>query len=298
MDEIIISGKDLFSWYQETVFNAKKYNISIEELHYLLAELTELDALSIKLKNYQYRQQIFSQKSLSDLAKIWQLRTEKRYPIQYLVGKCYWRDLELKVTPDVLIPRPETELIIDIALEITKEYPQLKTGHWADLGTGSGAIALSLAKTFPQATIHAIDQSSNALSIATENAHNLGLKEKITFHHGSWFEPISHLKYTLSGILSNPPYIPSHIVPTLQPEVANHEPTSALDGGKDGLEDIKIIINQAPEYLQKNGLLIIEIMAGQAPQVCKILESNHQYHSIKTHADLAKIPRFIIAQKH
>ncbi|AUC61626.1 protein-(glutamine-N5) methyltransferase, release factor-specific [Cyanobacterium sp. HL-69] len=298
MFEQEFSGCDLFSWYKEAKAIALNKAISIGELNYILEEFTALDSLSIRLQNYQHREKILSKKTLLELKEIWKLRTEKKHPIQYLIGKCYWRDLELKVTPDVLIPRPETELIIDIALQVTQDFPMLKTGHWADLGTGSGAIALSLAKTFPQAHIHAIDKSPNALSIAKENAHNLGLKEKITFYNGSWFQPLSRLKNSFSGILSNPPYIPSDIVPTLQAEVANHEPKSALDGGKDGLQDIKTIINQAPEYLQKNGLLIIEIMAGQSPEVCKILESTHQYHSIKSHSDFAQIQRFVIAQKH
>ncbi|MGY6528626.1 MAG: peptide chain release factor N(5)-glutamine methyltransferase [Cyanobacterium sp.] len=298
MFTIQISGIDLFTWYQKSQIIGKNQGISNLELDYLLAEFTELDNLSIRLKSYQHKDKIVSKKTLLELNQIWKLRTEKQHPIQYLIGKCYWRDLELKVTPDVLIPRPETELMIDIAQQISQNFPSLKNGHWADLGTGSGAIALSLAKTFSQAHIHAIDKSPNALKIAQENAHNLDLSEKITFYNGSWFQPLSHLKNSLSGILSNPPYIPSHIVPTLQPEVANHEPKTALDGGKDGLDDIKIIISQAPAYLQKDGILIIEIMAGQAPQVCEILASTHQYHSIRSHSDLAQIQRFVIAQKH
>lgn len=292
-----ISGSNLFLWYQEAFKCARDQNISVSELNYLLEEFTNLDSLTIKLKSYQNQEEVLSKKTLLELKNLWQLRTEKKYPLQYLIGKCYWRDLELKVNADVLIPRPETELIIDIAMGVCKSFPNLKTGLWADLGTGSGAIALALAKSFPQAHVHAIDQSSSALSIAQENAHNLGLSEKITFHQGSWFEPLSCFKNQLSGILSNPPYIPSDMVPTLQPEVAHHEPKTALDGGEDGLRDIRIIINQAPQFLIENGLLIIEIMAGQAPQVCQIIKSTHQYHSIQTHTDLAQIDRFVMAQK-
>ena len=205
----------------------------------------------------------------------------------------------LKVSPAVLIPRPETEYIIDIAVEAIKNSPttELELGEWADLGTGSGAIALGLAEAFNRAIIHAVDCSPDALAIAQLNAENLGLQERIQFYQGSWLSPLLDLKGKLSGMVSNPPYIPSSEIPQLQAEVANHEPHIALDGGIDGLDSIRYLIENAPDYLRPGGIWLIEMMTGQADTVVKLLQEQGGYFQIQIYPDFAGINRFALAYR-
>jgi release factor glutamine methyltransferase len=292
----IISGEDLFNWYLKSIEKANKNNINLLEIEIILTELTELDSLSLKLKSYQHTKQIESKVSLEELNKIWQLRITKRCPIQYLLGECYWRDFRFKVTPDVLIPRPETELIIDLALSLAHKYPHLSEGNFLDLGTGSGAIAIGLASIFPQGQIYAVDKSEGALTIAQENALKYNFEKRINFCHGSWFEPLQEQKNSFSMIVSNPPYIPSQVVLQLQPEVLNHEPRIALDGGEDGLSDIRYLIQLAPDYLSEQGWILLEIMAGQGKEVEQLFKANGNYSNIEIHYDLANLDRFVVAQ--
>lgn len=291
-----ILNSNLFNWYQQAKKESINHHIPLFELDYLVTELTDLDSLDLRLNNYQSKNKINSKISLEELQKLWNLRVEKRCPIQYLIGECHWRNFTLKVTPDVLIPRPETELIIDLALQLTTEYFNIPSGNWLDLGTGSGAIAIALADIFPEATIYAVDKSKKALNIAQENALNLGYKSRIKFYHGSWFNPINELKNSFSGIISNPPYIPSKMVLELPPEVVNHEPKIALDGGKDGLNDIRYLIDNAPNFLINNGFLLLEIMAGQGNIVRELLTKNGNYTNINIYHDLADLDRFAMAQ--
>jgi len=296
MDQYI-KGEELFNWYQEAKLRGNTLNISTIELNYLLAEFTSLDSLAIKLQSYQNKEKIESRKSLAELEELWQWRIIAKKPIQQIIGKCYWRDMTLKVSGDVLIPRPETELMIDIADNFVRQYPSFKQGNWLDLGTGSGAIALALSQIFPQATIYAVDKSEQALEIARKNAIDLGLEKNIKFYQGNWFTPVIKLQHKISGIVTNPPYIPSKIIPTLQPEVAKYEPKIALDGGEDGLSDIREIINDSANFLVEKGMLLIEIMEGQALEIINILESTNSYCTIRSYRDLANIERFIFAQK-
>ncbi|MDP5339579.1 MAG: peptide chain release factor N(5)-glutamine methyltransferase, partial [Nodularia sp. (in: cyanobacteria)] len=171
----------------------------------------------------------------------------------------------------------------------------LNSGDWADLGTGSGAIALGLADAFPKATIHAVDYSPEALKIARENARNLGFDNQIKFYQGSWWEPLTACKGEFIGMVSNPPYIPTSTVTTLQPEVVNHEPHLALDGGIDGLDCIRQLIEISPCYLRPGSVWLIEMMAGQADTVQTLLQKQGSYCNIQIHADLAGIERFALA---
>ncbi|MBF2058536.1 MAG: peptide chain release factor N(5)-glutamine methyltransferase [Cyanobacterium sp. T60_A2020_053] len=293
----VISGVELFNWYQDARRRALFLAISPLEIDLFLQFYTNLSNLDLKLKNYQNYHTIELLISFEELKAKWDLRIEKRVPIQYLIGSCFWRDLTLKVSPDVLIPRPETELIIDIVLDLISENPSLRAGNWLDLGTGSGALALSLAKHLVNSNIFAVDKSRGALSIAQENSHLLNITKNIYFRLGNWFEPITDLQGKVSGIVTNPPYIPSEIIGELQPEVANHEPRRALDGGEDGLRDIRHLITTAPSYLIPNGILIIEIMAGQAPMVMDLFKQENQYDDVTTYHDLSGEGRFVMGKK-
>lgn len=271
--------------------------IDSQEVDWLLRAISDVDSLTLRL-GLSTRAGVDLKLSLADLDQRWQQRLQQRVPVQYLVGETPWRQFSLKVSPAVLIPRPETELIIDLAVDAVERSPQrdaLATGIWVDMGTGSGAIALGLADAFPQAQILAVDQSIDALAIAQENIQRYSLTDRITLCHGSWFQPLAAYRGKLSAVVSNPPYIPSGVLPTLQTEVIDHEPTTALDGGPDGLDDLRILATQAPDYLIAGGLWLAEMMAGQGQAVTDLLTQVGDYQDLQVIEDLAGRDRFTLA---
>jgi release factor glutamine methyltransferase len=288
---------NFWEWYDRQLVAANQNDVSVYELDWLILRTTNLEKLDLRLRSPDISQKI-TDEILTNLDRLWQKRISDRIPVQYLTGSVTWRDLELQVTSAVLIPRPETELIIDIVAE-NCQAPIYQQGIWVDLGTGSGAIAIGLAQHFAatKSKILAIDCSRAALEIAKLNALNNG--QKIDFHHGNWFEPLAklNLENKLTGLVSNPPYIPSIEVLNLQQEVTNHEPHLALDGGNDGLDAIHELVNTAPTYLISGGFWIIEMMAGQAEIVRSLLIANGNYTNIRIHQDYAGIERFISAQR-
>jgi release factor glutamine methyltransferase len=292
-----IPGIELWQWHQQALAVARRANIDPFEVNWLLRELSELDPLTLRLGSYRSHPTIQLKQPWSNITQLWEQRLQQRVPIQYLVGMAHWRYFTLKVAPGVLIPRPETELIIDIAVSATQDHPTLQQGHWVDLGTGSGAIAFGLAEVFPQATIHGVDCSSEALAIAQTNAKQLNLDHRIHFYQGSWWQPLIALQGQFSGMVSNPPYIPSTMIASLQPEVARHEPHLALNGGSDGLDCIRDLIQTAPIYLKSGGVWLIEMMAGQGEQVAKLLHQQGSYTQIQVMSDLAGLDRFVLAYK-
>lgn len=280
----------LFSqWYSQARQQAIAAEIDISELDWLVFTLLKSDRLALRLGNIHPQPT-----QLQLLDQKWQQRLQEHCPVQYLANKAYWRDLELKVAPGVLIPRPETELMIDLVQQwhSPSEDPEI----WLDLGTGSGILAIALAQTLPHAQIHAIDLSPQALAIAQENGHKYHLEQRITWYQGSWFEPIHHLKGQINGMVANPPYIPTQIIPTLPPQIAHHEPHLALNGGGNGLEAIAHLVTQAPLYLAPGAFWLVEVMAGQAPQVCDLLASQKSYTQIQVHFDQSGIARFVAAK--
>jgi release factor glutamine methyltransferase len=253
--------------------------------------------LALRLESFKDLPKIELKLSLSQLAQLWQRRLQERVPVQYLTGVAHWRHFSLKVTPAVLIPRPETELLIDLAVEAVKSYGVNPKSHWVDLGTGSGAIAIGLACALTNARVYAVDCSSEALAVARLNAENLGFGSRVNFYQGLWWEPLAFLKGQVSGMVSNPPYIPSSTVLTLQPEVVRHEPHLALDGGFDGLDCIRHLVETAPDYLESGGVWLVEMMAGQAEAVADMLESHGSYGKVQIFSDLAGIDRFALAYR-
>ncbi len=297
MTHHLCSALELQQWRETAIAAAQAADIEPYEVDWLLGELSDIDPLKLRLGSFQPDARIQLKQPWSEMTQLWQQRLQQRIPIQYLVGLTNWRYFTLKVAPGVLIPRPETELMVDIAVSATKHHPQLQQGDWVDLGTGSGAIAFGLAEVFDSATIHAVDCSAEALAIATENAQKLGLNHRIQFYLGSWWQPLGFLKRKLSGMVSNPPYIPHQMIQTLQPEVTLHEPHMALDGGSDGLDCIRELIQTAPLYLQSGGVWLIEIMAGQGEQVVDLLQQQGSYTQIQILNDLAGLDRFVLAYK-
>ncbi len=187
-------------------------------------------------------------------------------PLQYLVGTQQFWGLEFIVTPDVLIPRPETENLVEEVIRLANNIGQ-KTQECTilDIGTGCGCIAVALSKAIPHARILATDISAKALTIARRNAKRLGVGERIGFLKGDLFKPLKkHSVGKVDMIVSNPPYVASGELQTLAPEVKDHEPRIALDGGSDGLDLCKRILREAPDYLDRGGTLAMEIGYRQA----------------------------------
>ncbi|MBH8566122.1 peptide chain release factor N(5)-glutamine methyltransferase [Nostoc sp. CENA67] len=296
----LVSGLQLWQWRNAAIEAAIANDVPDSEVDWLLLEIADLDRLALRLESFKDRPQIQMKLALEELDHLWQKRLHERLPVQYIAGVTPWRQFKIAVSSAVLIPRPETEYLIDLAVKAAAKSHAtlpLDSGHWADLGTGSGAIALGLADALPKATIHAVDRSLAALAIAQANADNLGFGKQIRFYQGSWWEPLAALSGQFSGMVSNPPYIPSNIVSTLQPEVVNHEPHLALDGGADGLDCIRHLIETSPNYLLSGGVWLIEMMAGQADAVRELLDNQGRYCNIQIHSDLAGIERFALAYK-
>ncbi len=297
----LITTRELWEWRIWAVSIATD-DISDREVDWLLQSVANVNRLTLRLESManakgtrtENGRSIEISISLDRLTALWLDRVQERKPVQYLIGTTFWRDFELVVSPAVLIPRPETESIIDIALAATDSIQQ--QGIWVDLGTGSGAIAIAIARNLPTARIYAVDSSSAALEIAQVNATQLKVLDRINFSHGSWWSSLTHLQGKVTVMLSNPPYIPSQEVLLLQPEVAKHEPHLALDGGLDGLDAIRILVDTAPEYLQAGGIWLIEMMAGQGAAVVALLEQQGSYDDIEIINDLAGLDRFVLAR--
>ena len=220
-----------------------------------------------------------------------------REPLQYITGTQEFWGLPFKVTPDVLIPRPETEFVVEAAL---KAVSGLDTPVIVDLCTGSGCIAISLAKELPKARIFATDRSDRAVYMARENARKNGVADRIRFLEGDLFGPLEEmdLRGRIDGIAANPPYVRSGDLTTLQPEVRDFEPETALIAGPEGTEIAERIIHQAPEYLKPGGSLIMEMGIGQAAALGQIIEHTHQFGPIEIVKDLAGIERVIVARRN
>ncbi len=298
-DNPVITGLQLWEWWQQAKAEAIAAEVPVAEVEWFLQEGAGLDRLSLRLGSFKDWPRVNLRLPWSELMQLWEQRLKQRVPLQYLTGVVGWRHFSLTVSPGVLIPRPETELMIDwVARAVNSSSLQaLWRGDWVDLGTGSGAIALGLAEVLTEASIHAVDCSLEALAVARKNAENLGFADRIRFYHGQWWEPLEFLQGSVSGMLANPPYIPTNLISTLQPEVANHEPHLALDGGDSGLVCIQHLVKTAPIYLQSGGVWLVEMMAGQGELVVEMLKAEGCYTDIELIADLAGIQRFALAYR-
>jgi release factor glutamine methyltransferase len=289
-----ISGQELSQWRQQAIADLERSQISPKEVDIFLQAVTDLDTLSLRLQSFREREKIPLSYSWSEITKRWQKRLQARVPLQYLLESVVWRNFTLKVSPEVLIPRPETELLIDIVGETVRGDDG---GIWVDLGTGSGAIAIGLASILTKAAIYAIDYSPTALAIAKENIIKTGFADRIILKQGSWWTPLEKWKGQISGMLSNPPYIPSAEILDLQIEVREHEPRLALDGGEDGLTALRYLVATAPDYLRSGGLWLVEMRAGQGEKVAQMLENQGNYRQIQIINDLAGFDRFVLAER-
>lgn len=217
-------------------------------------------------------------------------RCQQGEPIAYLLGYREFWSLKFKVTPDTLIPRPETELLVE---QILQKLPADAPCNIADLGTGCGAIALAIAHERPRWSVVATDISQAALAVAKQNANLLQLTN-VNFKQGNWCDALEEQTFAFHAIVSNPPYIAEGDV-QLQSHVRRFEPTSALIAANNGLEALQTIIVQARNYLRPQGWLLLEHGYNQAAEVAKLLTAN-QYTAIVSYNDLAGWPRISIAQ--
>lgn len=213
-------------------------------------------------------------------------RRAKREPLQYILGSQEFSGLDFAVTPDVLIPRHDTEVLVDEALKRAAADAAI-----LDIGLGSGCIAIALAKALPGAAVCGVEKSAGALVVARENAERHGVSLEIV--EGSLFEPLQGRRFDL--IVSNPPYITTADLATLEPEVREHEPLGALDGGADGLAFYRLIVPGAAEHLNPGGWLLVEIGIGQARAVEELF-SLSGFSEIFTAEDPGGIERVVGGQ--
>ena len=220
---------------------------------------------------------------------VWIERRAAREPLQHILGTQAFRDLLLRVGPDVLVPRPETETLASWALEL---LPAIGTRPLVlDVGTGSGCLACALASERPDVRVLASDASPAAAAIARENVDALGLTDRVTVAVSDLFSGLTPVRADL--IVSNPPYVPTAVIDTLAPEVTDHEPRAAIDGGPDGLRVIRRLVSEAPRWLAPEAFLVLETFGDeQAANVVQLMREA-KYMSIATKRDLAGVNRFV-----
>lgn len=211
-------------------------------------------------------------------------------PLQYILGRAEFMSLPFCVTEDVLIPRQETELLVET---VTRS---LSGGRILDLCTGSGCIGVSLAHYMPNAFVDALDVSSAALKIARKNAEEIGVASRMRFICDDILKNVPKEKY--DAVVSNPPYIESEIIGTLQQEVRDFEPRVALDGGNDGLLFYRRIAEIMPDVLKQGGVLALEIGEGQREAVVGLIEGSGVFGEVAVYDDLAGIPRVVLAKRN
>lgn len=266
-----------------------KHNVESARLE---AEILLAHTLNVgRLYLYINPEQTISQEQIDEYNKLIERRTHHE-PTAYIIGHREFMDLDLIVNEDVLIPRPETEVLVESVIDHLND----NTGiiKIADIGTGSGAIAISLAKSLPSAAVEAVDISEKAINVAMMNIGKYNLLGRITLHLGDMLSPLNGKKF--NAIVSNPPYIPSKVIDTLQAEVKDYEPSTALDGGADGLDFYRLLFRESPKFLIDGGFLAVEIGFDQAESVKKLAEAEGHFKDIEIIKDLSKNDRVIIAK--
>lgn len=252
-----------------------------------------------KVQLFLYGEKVLTEEERSAIKKALQERCMGK-PVQYIIGRREFMSLDFIVNEKVLIPRPETEILVEKALEEIRDLESGIRGQEfisvLDIGTGSGAIAVSVAYYCPDCMVDAVDISTAALEVAGENAKLHGVEHRVNLITGDLFPPLSQgKKYTL--ILSNPPYIPSGDIRALEKKVKDFEPRLALDGGKDGLDFYRRIAAACPDYLLSNGLILLEVGLGQAPLVERILARTGIFSQIELVRDFNGIERIVIGRR-
>ena len=227
----------------------------------------------------------------------WLARRVAGEPLQYITGRAAFRSLDLAVRPGVLIPRPETEGLVEAVLGVLRaERARWPRPRVLDLGTGSGAVALALAAEWPEAALTATDTSAAALEVARENAAALQLEGRVQWLAGDWFDAVGG-DDLFEVVVSNPPYIAAGELGTLPRDVRDFEPPEALFSGESGLEALREIVDLAPRHLVGGGLLALELAEMRATEVAGWLEGAHDWARVSLLDDLAGRPRVLLARR-
>ena len=255
----------------------------------LNAELLIGHALGLKrMQLYLQFERMLSESELESIRPLVK-RRGLREPLQYILGETEWSGLRLKVDRRALIPRPETEMLIELLLSFMEKPPSTIL----DMGTGSGVIALALAKRFANAKVFAIDQSKEALELAKDNAKALCVADQVHFFRSNWFEAVPS-GAGFDAIVSNPPYLTQTEIEAAEPEVKAHEPISALVSDEAGMADLNKIISGAPTFLNAGGLLALETGIDQHQMLrTKLLAAG--FGRIESRQDLTGRDRFMFA---
>ena len=284
-----ISTKELFLWIKDI----KKNKQGIDDFYLLLDLLGGISKSELLLLKINAQEKVNLNIDLFSLKKKWLEYLKLSKPIQYISGSSYWRNFKFELTNDVLIPRVETEQIVEIASNIF-DYEDKKI-IFADLGTGSGTISISLVVKNSNWKGLATDIDINAIQVAQKNHKKICSESNINFYCGNWWEPLKKYSGRINLAISNPPYIPSSVYEKLPSSVKDFEPKIALYGGEDGLYHIQQIISEAPKFLVKGGWLILENHFDQSKKIKNLLR-DYGFNSLKTINDTFGIGRFTIGR--
>ncbi len=292
-ESVKMTGSELLQWSTNIL---KDHRIENPRLN---AELLLAHSLNLNREElYVHLRQDVKEKEKEALERLIQRRIAGE-PLQYILGHQEFWSINFRVDPRVLIPRPETELLVEQSLSILSEKTFEQNPSVLEIGTGSGAIAIALAKEVKHLFLVATDISRDALMLAKENAKTAGVQRQIEFVNGDLFGPLRPSRETkpFNLILSNPPYIVRHKIWTLAKEVKDYEPTIALNGGKDGLVFYRRIIPEAACYLQAGGWLLLEVALGQGSDVSDLMEREGSFFKPECIPDLSGIGRVVKAQR-
>ncbi len=259
----------------------------------LLAHQLNIDRIKLYLRFDQplHEQEVAGYRSLIK-------RRLRREPLQYITGVQEFWSLDFTVGPPVMVPRPETELLVEQVIALCRgnrltEGPCMRI---LDLGTGCGALAVAIARDLEAVAVWASDVSQEALDIAKGNARKHGVEERIEFIHSDMWQGLSNQELTFDIIVSNPPYINSEAIASLAPEVRDHEPRQALDGGEEGMFYIRNIIEEAPKHLNPGGWILLEMDPEQTTKALGLIEENNSYGEKVRHKDYSHHHRVVMAQ--
>jgi len=254
--------QEILDWTRNYLMGAgvEKSRLEAEEL---LAHTLDVDRLSL----YLNPNRPLNQEELDEFRPLIKKRKSGE-PLQYITGKTSFMGITLKIDQRALIPRPETE---ELTEEILSQYRDRSNLNVLDLGTGSGAIAIALAKFLVNPEVTAIDKSEAALELARQNASVNDVEDTIYFEESHWFSKVTG-RYEI--IVSNPPYIPSSEIENLDSKIRDHEPLDAIDGGEDGMREISKIVNQAPDFLADDGTLFLEISYDQGNKTVELVDNS------------------------
>ena len=283
------AGTDLLQWRRQQLARGG----TAADLDWLLDLAGGVRWASLQRLFLDPTRTVAMEQSLEVLSELWERHLLENAPLQHLVGLCPWRDVLLESSPAALIPRQETEVLVDLAMS---QFKAISPARWADLGTGSGAIAVSLSRAWPMAPGHAVDLSPDALRLAERNLQSCAPVHNCSLHVGSWWTPLRPWWGSLDLVVSNPPYIPSSVVDGLEAVVRDHEPHLALHGGVDGLDAIRAVVAGAPAGLAPGGWLLLEHHHDQSGLVLQLMQDAGLVE-VSAVADLEGTLRFALARR-